>query len=152
MKFSGALVVVPRVVALLIVLLAALPASASESKPEILQLEEKFVAAVVSNDAAAVDAIVADDWKLVTSDGSVVDRATIIGWLKAGRLHFDSYKTSKDIDVRTYGDTAVVIGIGHSVGSLDGENFEARERFTDVFVKTDGQWKCVSTQTTTLKD
>jgi ketosteroid isomerase-like protein len=69
----------------------------------------------------------------------------------AGLLKIASYEQS-DLEVRIYGDTAVVIGTGKSKGEWKGESFGSKERFTDVFVRQDGKWHCVSTHTSDFPD
>jgi ketosteroid isomerase-like protein len=55
-----------------------------------------------------------------------------------------------DMKVRVYGSTAVVTARATSKGRFKGQPFSESERSTDVFVKQDGQWKCVLTQLTRI--
>jgi ketosteroid isomerase-like protein len=71
--------------------------------------------------------------------------------LKSGKLKFESYSASK-FDVRVFGDTAVVIAVGNSKGSWNGETFEIKDRFTDVFTRRDGQWRLVSSHSSSLEN
>jgi ketosteroid isomerase-like protein len=55
---------------------------------------------------------------------------------------------SDDMRVRVYGDSAVVTALTRTKGKFMGQEFSTQERSTDVFVKRDGQWRCVLTQLT----
>lgn len=99
---------------------------------------------MVGNDAAAIGRYMADDWTIIGSDGRRGDRATFLGLVESGALSHDVME-SADLDVRVYGDTAVVIARGVSGGTYRGRPFREVERSTCVFVRQDGQWKCVVT-------
>lgn len=59
---------------------------------------------------------------------------------QSGKMKFTSYEAS-ELDVRIYGDAAVVIGRGRCSGSFDGEDFTSGDRFTDGFIRQDGKWR-----------
>ena len=75
-----------------------------------------------------------------------MDREQLFKAMKDGALTFASYEQSA-LEVRIYGDAAVVIGTGKSKGAWNGEAFTSHERFTDVFIRREGKWLCVSTHT-----
>ena len=52
---------------------------------ELLKLENEFARAVTSNDADALDELLADDWVIVEPDGSFIDKARFLGVIKSGR-------------------------------------------------------------------
>jgi ketosteroid isomerase-like protein len=52
--------------------------------------------------------------------------------------------------VQVYGDTAVVWFTLNLVGIRQGERAEVAFRFTDVFVRRDDRWQCVSSQSTRI--
>jgi len=55
-----------------------------------------------------------------------------------------------DLDVRVEGDSAIVTGINHVVGTDDKGAFDRKVRFTDTFVKRDGRWLVWATQGTAI--
>jgi ketosteroid isomerase-like protein len=122
-----------------------------EAKKELLKIEQDYAKALSSNDTKAILAGLAEEWKLVMTNGEVVTRKDLVEALESGKLKFDAY-SSADLDVRIFGETAVVIGSGTSKGSWDGHDFTGADRFTDVFVRRDGKWTCVSSHSTELKD
>ena len=114
---------------------------------ELLKLENEFARAVTSNDADALDELLADDWVIVEPDGSFIDKARFLGVIKSGALSHESME-STDLRVRTYGNTAVVTGLTATKGKFMGQDFTACERATDIFVKHTDRWQCVFTQLT----
>ena len=72
------------------------------------------------------------------------DKPTFLALVESGALTHD-VMTSEDFNVRVYGDTAVVTARGVSGGKYQGHAFREVERSSSVFVRQDGQWRCVLT-------
>jgi ketosteroid isomerase-like protein len=114
---------------------------------ELLKLENEFARAVASNDADALDRLLADDWIIVEPDGGMIDKARFLGVIRSGALSHEAME-STDPKIRVYGNTAVVTGLATSKGKFMGQDFTSCERATDIFVKQADCWKCVFTQLT----
>ena len=114
---------------------------------ELLKLEDEFARAVASNDADALDKVLADDWIIVDPDGGIIGKVRFLGVIRSGALSHESMK-STDLEVRLYGNTAVVTGLTTSKGKFMGQDFTSCERATDIFVKQADRWQCVFTQLT----
>jgi ketosteroid isomerase-like protein len=125
--------------------------TSTDVKSEITKSEKAMEAAVKANDAGKFAEYLAPDWKLVGDGGDVMQKDEIIQAMKSGKLKFTSYRVG-EMDVRVYGETAVVIGIDDSEGAWDGDSFSTHERFTDVFAKIDGKWQLVSTHSSRISD
>ena len=121
----------------------------AEDRAELTRLEETMATLLVKNDVPALEAMLAKDWKLVLAEGIVMSRDELLGTLKSGKLKF-SADSAEQLDIRLYGDTAVVIGISRSRGSWEDQPFSGSDRFTDVFIRKEGKWLCVSTHTSNL--
>ena len=111
---------------------------------ELIRLGEEWNRAMVQNDAEAIGRYMADDWTIIGPDGSISDKATFLGLVKSGALSHDVMEFD-DIKVRVYGDTAVVTSRSVSGGEYQGQSFREVERSSDVFVRQEGQWRCVLT-------
>jgi ketosteroid isomerase-like protein len=111
---------------------------------ELVGLAHEWDRAMVENDAEAIGRYMADDWTIVGSDGSMSDKATFLGLVKSGTLSHDVME-SEDLNVRVYGDTAVVTSRGVSGGKYQGQAFREVEQSSNVFVRQEGQWRCVLT-------
>ena len=114
---------------------------------ELLKVEKGFVAAIAKNDLEAIERFVTDDWIIINADGGIIDRERFLGVIKSGTLTHEMME-SDDMRVRVYGDSAVVSALTRSKGKFMGQEFTTHERSTDVFVRRDGQWRCVLTQLT----
>ena len=89
-------------------------------------------------------------------DGSVVARKDDIAMFD--RIHHgdqDTIKPSyiKDVDMKVsaYCDTGVVTGVENLKGTYKGQYGEMALRFTNVFVRRDGRWQLVLSQSTPLQ-
>jgi ketosteroid isomerase-like protein len=114
------------------------------TEQELISVSHAWDKAMVTNDADEVGAFMTDDWIIIGSDGNICDKATFLGLVKSGVLTHDGME-SHDMNVRVFGDTAVVVGRGVSGGKYQGHPFHEVERVTCVFVRQKGQWRCVLT-------
>lgn len=123
----------------------------AEDRAELTRIEEQMAALLVKHDPAGLEPLLAADWKLVLSEGAIMSRNQLLDALKSGKLKFSS-DSAEQLDIRFFADTAVVIGITNSRGTWEGEEFSGRDRFTDVFIRKNGKWLCVSTHTSNLAE
>ena len=117
---------------------------------ELIAWEKDFEKAVVSNDAAAIGSFLSDDWVIIDPDGGFIDKARFLGVIKSGMLSHQLME-SEDLQVRNYGDNAVLTALTRTKAKFAGQEIATQERATDVFVKRDGRWQCVFSQLTTFK-
>jgi ketosteroid isomerase-like protein len=116
---------------------------------ELIALAHEWDRAMVENDVDAIGRYMADDWTIIGSDGSVGDKATFLGLVRSGVLSHDVME-SDELHVRVYGETAVVTSRGVSGGKYQGHPFRENERVSCVFVREEGQWRCVLTHLSRL--
>jgi ketosteroid isomerase-like protein len=119
------------------------------SRDELVAVTLEWDQAMVANDADAIGRYMADDWVIVGSDGRVGNRTTFLDLVRSGALSHDVME-SHDLDIRLYGDTAVVIARGISGGRYQGQPFREIERVSCVFVRGAGGWRCVLTHLSRL--
>jgi len=119
----------------------------NDGTEELLKLEKDFEQAVVTNNAEAIGKFLAGDWVIIDSDGGVIDKARFLSVIKSGALTHEMME-SDDVNVHTYGDSAVVTALTTTKGKFAGQEFSTRERATDFFVKQGGRWQCVFSQLT----
>lgn len=116
---------------------------------ELIAVAHAWDRAMVENDAAEIGRYMADDWTIVGPDGSVGDKANFLALVRSGTLTHDVME-STDLDVRLYGETAVVIARGVSGGNYNGQPFREVERSSSVFLRQGGEWKCILTHLSRL--
>lgn len=126
------------------------PKSASGDEAALKALEEKWDAANLKGDAAALGAILADTFISTSAEGKVRTKAEVLAELKAGAI---KYQTSKvdDMKVFLYGDAAVVNGKWTGKFVLKGKPTDTVERFTDTYIRQNGQWRAVASQGSAIK-
>jgi ketosteroid isomerase-like protein len=114
---------------------------------ELVRVEEEFANAIVKNKPEEIRQFVSDDWIIINADGGIIEKERFLEVIESGTLTHEMME-SDDIRVRVYGDSAVVSALTRSKGKFMGQEFTTHERSTDVFVRRDGQWRCVLTQLT----
>ena len=110
-------------------------------------IEDRFTAAMVSNDVALIAEGISDDWVLVTPEKGPIGREAILQVIGSGVLAHDSM-TKKVLRAKVYGDVAIVTGRGRNTGTFRGEPISADEWITDVYRFAEGSWRCVLTHLT----
>lgn len=118
---------------------------------ELMSVAVAWDRAMVENNPGAIGRYMADDWTIIGPDGSVSDKASFLSLVKSGALTHDVME-SHDMQVRVYGDTAVVIARGISGGKFHEQAFYLVERVSCVFVQQGGHWRCVSTHLSLIAD
>ena len=117
---------------------------------ELLAVVHDWDRVMVQNDADAIGRFMADDWIIVGADGSTSDKASFLGLVKTGVLSHDLMQ-SEDIDIRVYGDAAIVVARGVSGGLYQGHPFREAERQSNMFIRQGSQWRCVLTHLSRLQ-
>jgi ketosteroid isomerase-like protein len=121
-------------------------------KPELLKLGEEWAAAMVANDADSIGSFMADDWVIVSERG-IATKEEFLAFVRSGQLTHSMFEMRGDARIRQYGDTAVLTARVINTAHFGGQQFDADEWTTDVFVKRGGKWLCVLSHITpTLKD
>ena len=120
-------------------------------KDELLEVIHAWDRGMIANDAEAIGRCMADDWVIIGSDGSVGGKTRFLALVQSGDLTHD-VMTSEDLNVRIYGDTAVVTSRGVSGGKYQGHPFREVERVSCVFVRQEGEWRCVLTHLSRLSN
>lgn len=111
---------------------------------ELTRTAHEWDRAMIENDAEEIGRFMSDDWIIIGSDGSVADKANFLNLVQSGLLSHDVME-SHEIQVRVYGDAAVVVAQGISGGTYRGQQFYLTERSSCVFVRQEERWLCVST-------
>lgn len=129
-------------------------APANETKADdakaLIDIENKLSDAYKNGDVEYIKKIVDETYTLTNSHAKVSVRADDIEEVTKGDPHYDVFSTH-DMKPRVYGDAAVVLGIVSLKGTAGGQPFDADMRFTDTFVRRDGQWRMVAAQVTRME-
>lgn len=117
----------------------------TDASEEVLELERRRCAAVAAGDLEGLAETLTDDYLHVYGSGTTSGKSDYVAELKAGpRTHDRS-----NLNVRVYGDTAVVTGdISNTIRHPDRPVRVVEAFVTQVAVKQDGAWRFVSWQIT----
>lgn len=116
------------------------PADKSAAEAELRRANRAYDRAIVTADAAALEAILADDYSYVTAEGEVRDKATQIASLTSGRLQVMS-AGSEEVRVRWIGDKALMIGRFPARVTAGSRSFTINERYSALWSHQDGSWR-----------
>jgi len=118
--------------------------SPANTEQAIMKLENDWCVALMKNDVAALNAILADDMTEVAPSGAVGTKSSILTEAKSAKV---SLCKNENMNVRVYGDAAVVRGVVAYKDSNSGGDYE----FTDTYIKRNGRWQCVANHETPSK-
>lgn len=134
-------------------LLVSAPAAAQSARSTreiLIALERGWNDAFYRRDADFIAGLLADEFVATYDDGSRGDKARELELVAT----FDQQVLSAaqdDFRVAVYDDTAVVWFTLRLVGIRQGQEAELTLRYTDVWVRRDGEWRCVSTHSTRVR-
>ncbi|MBV8971670.1 MAG: nuclear transport factor 2 family protein [Sphingomonadaceae bacterium] len=113
----------------------------------ITALEDAWRQARIDGDTAFLERFYAAEFRVQGMDGRVVPRADDIGLFARREVRPESIRHGP-LDIRVYGDSAVVTGVDDMKGCYRANCGAVRLRFTDVLVRRDGRWQMVVEQAT----
>jgi hypothetical protein len=118
--------------------------SQSAEGAHILALDNSWNRALETNDAKALDLLLADSFVSIDIDGSMETKREFLTSLKTPGYQPPEQAVTEQSKVDVYGNSAVVVGIFRTQGGRKGKSFTRRERFLDTWVNFNGTWKCVA--------
>jgi ketosteroid isomerase-like protein len=121
----------------------------SDEEGRILALETAWNHAEQNKDVAALDQLLASTLIYIDYDGTLQNKAQFLAEAKRESLHPEQI-TNDEMTAHVYGDAAVVTGIYREKGISKGKPYSRRGRFTDTWVKENGTWLCVASQSTLM--
>ncbi|HEX3620822.1 MAG TPA: nuclear transport factor 2 family protein [Acidimicrobiales bacterium] len=112
---------------------------------QIRDLGCRWVDAELAADVATLEALVADDFRLVGPFGFVLDRQQWLDRYRSGDLATTAL-VWRDVEIRGYGDTVVTIGTHAQQAAYRGTPSNGDFRVTHVFVRDGDRWVIASMQ------
>jgi ketosteroid isomerase-like protein len=124
------------------------PDPASDER-ELTQLVRDLNEAVVNADIAALERVLHAEYVHNRPSGVVEDRAQYLENRRERRVDFESL-VPDDIEVRVFGDTAILTGRSTAKGTDQNGAMVEERRWTRVLVRGDGGWQFVHFQATPI--
>ena len=116
---------------------------AASTEQAVQQQDQVRIRAQITADTIALRRIYADDFLGIGPTGVVRNKAEVIADFTTHALTYQSITTA-EVRVRVYGNTAVETGRSTMVGQDKGKDVPRENRFTRVWVMTDGRWQLVA--------
>lgn len=124
------------------------PAVCPKSEEEIKALDTEYQAAVEKNDAEEISRLLPDNFVLVTGRGNVINKTELVAEARSGAIVYERQDDSQQT-VRFFGDPesgpggtiAIITALLHAKGSQQGESFDYRLWFSDVYLCTPDGWR-----------
>lgn len=114
----------------------------NELNDELTQFGAEWAAAMVANDADRIGSFMGDDWVIVSERG-ISTKDAFLQFVRSGQLTHSAFEMVGEARTKAYGDTAVLTCRVVNTAHFGGQQFDADEWTSDVFVKRDGRWVCV---------
>jgi ketosteroid isomerase-like protein len=118
----------------------SVPAGIADDTNAVAQAEHQLAHAHLQLDLAAIEQLLHADYLAIQSGGRIETKAEIIASIGTGTRHWDTAEVDQ-LDIRLYGDTAVVVGRWRASGQHGAERFDYAARFLSIWVKLDGRWQ-----------
>ncbi len=145
------------IVFIVVSLLSTVPARTTPGSEEtggdaarVMALETLWNQAEVDKDIRALSQLVPDTFIYVDIDGSLRTKSEFLESVKSG--------TEKPSEIRNeamlahaYANTVVVTGVYREKGTAGGKRYSRKGRFTDMWIRVDGGWQCVASQSTLIE-
>jgi len=124
---------------------------ADDVADEVRKVEQRRVEALTSRDYATLEKLLGDDLTYTHSNGRFENKTQFLNSLRSGDLEYRLMQHA-DVQVRPYGDTAVMTGRSRLNVISKAHHLEVPIRFTLVYVKRAGDWQLVAWQSAPLQN
>ena|SRR5579863_3976298 len=123
----------------------SLPAGAQEESDaaQVRALDLKLTEAYKQRKFDLLASLLDEDFVITFEDGSTYGKTGYISYSAATTTRVDVAEMS-DMKVRMHGNTAVLTGFYHERGVEKGGAYDYRDRFTDVWMKSEGKWRLIA--------
>jgi ketosteroid isomerase-like protein len=129
--------------------LCACSALVADPVESVEQVERRRFAAMVAQDIAALESMLAKELTYGHSNGEFQDKAQFLDTVRNGRLRYEAIGV-QELEVRNYEKVAILTGRILISGRAGDQPVMLNLRYTDVYVNRDGRWQLVAWQSTRL--
>jgi len=113
-----------------------------EDEQALFQLEQQWNAAGPTKDTAVVEKFLANEF-VSNFEGRILNKKQFLADMKANPAKIESAANS-DMKAMVFGTTAIADGLYIEKSTTNGKDTSQRVRWTEVYVKRDGRWQCVT--------
>lgn len=113
-------------------------------------IQQELAAAWIARDRRTIERLIAPDWQVTHVAGQRLTRPDVFRDMFESDANVMASMTVDEVDVRVFGDSAVVTGRTRAQGAQAGVPYNVTLRFTDVFVRRGDQWQAVASHATLI--
>jgi len=121
------------------------PGKTDGDESKIIALENLWNQMQINHDADAMGKMLDPDYVFTDYDGTVMNKSQFLASIRDTATQL-TVEVSENMKLHRHGDTVIVIGATHEKGTDKGKHFEHVGRFTDTWMKKNGQWICIASQ------
>jgi ketosteroid isomerase-like protein len=114
------------------------------------EIQQELAEAWATRDRATIERLIAPDWVVTHIAGQRLTRTEVFEMMFGSDVTQTEPSTVDEVDVRVFGDAAVVTGRTRARGTQSGVPYDITLRFTDVFMRRAGQWQAVASHATQI--
>jgi ketosteroid isomerase-like protein len=130
----------------LLLLWAALAAANAQTKADIAALDKRWSDAIIKQDTAALDKLLASDLVYGHASGVLDTKATYLSKIKEGKQVYKSFD-QRSVTVNLYKDSAVTHSWARVTGINPQGNFDDKIMMLHIWVKQGNEWRLAAHQT-----
>ena len=123
------------------------PQATPDPVAAVQKLTTDLGTALSQGNADALDQLLSDGYLHINDMGQLVTKPDIIAGVRNGTVRFNSVNI-QEVNIRIYGDAAVVNAVFMGSNAADGRNSNVEDRVTLVAAREGDNWRFVSGQTT----
>jgi ketosteroid isomerase-like protein len=127
------------------ILWAQQPSSQTGDESKVIALENVWNQTQINHDAEAMGKLLHPDFVFTDYDGTVMNKPTFLASIRDPAYKL-TLEVSGDMKLHRVGDVVVVTGATHEKGTYRGKPYEHYGRFTDTWIKENGEWVCIASQ------
>ena len=121
------------------------PALAAATPADLAKAVADYDAAQIQGDGKALKRLLAEDYSLVNSAGTIENKDQLIADYTAPGYKLDPFTVLEPIE-KVWDDGAVMGGVATLSGTDGGKRFAVTLRFADIWAKRHGVWQLIYTQ------
>lgn len=135
----------PLLLILAFLALAQNVSRAQGDETKIIALENLWNQMQLNHDAEAMGKLLDEDFVFTDYDGAVMSKEQFLESIRDKSYQL-TVEASENMKLHRHGDTVVVVGATHEKGTYKGKPYQHQGRFTDTWIKKNGQWLCIASQ------
>jgi len=116
---------------------------------QVRTAEEQLAAAHVRMDVDLIDELLHPDYIIIQPGGIVESKAQVLDSYRSGTRLWELAQ-SDQMEIRLYGELAVVVGRWQAKGRNGDIDFDYAARFLSVWVRQAGRWMNLTSQSTEI--